>query len=162
MHRMIKRIIVSIFLVWVMAASLAGAEAWTLNYERAKARAKTSGKPILVLFTGSDWCPPCKQFERDVAHSDRFLSHVNGRVVLLKLDFPQNMLQAPELIAQNEALAQRIGGEEYPRFYLLDERGEVLAKLNMRVPRRATDYTDFILQALDEALAATHAANASR
>lgn len=137
----------------LLAGSLAGAEAWTQNYEIARVRAADAGKPILAMFTGSDWCPPCKEFERDVAYSKEFLRYTTGKVVLLKLDFPQHMLQAPELIAQNEALAGRIGGEEYPRFYLLDAKGEVITKLNTRVRRVAKDYGDLIRQALDEGLA---------
>jgi thiol-disulfide isomerase/thioredoxin len=151
---MMIRFLVMFALVWTAAASLAAKEAaWTQNYETAKARAQAGGKPILALFTGSDWCPPCKEFERDVATSDGFLRFTADKVVLLKLDYPHNMLQAPELIAQNEALAERIGGEEFPRFYLLDAKGEVLVKLNTRVRRAAKDYADFIEQALAEGLA---------
>jgi protein disulfide-isomerase len=147
-----------VVMMWILSGaaviSLAAKEAaWTQSYETAKARAQEGGKPILALFTGSDWCPPCKQFEREVAGSATFLSYTADKVVLLKLDYPHHFLQAPELIAQNEALAERIGGREFPRFYLLDAQGGVLAKLKTDVRREAKDYTDFVLQALAEALA---------
>lgn len=147
-------------LVW--AATLVGAApahataAWTQDYQAAKRQAEATGRPILALFTGSDWCPPCKQFEKEVAYSKTFLGFTAGRVVLLKLDFPRNMLQSPALMAQNEALAERIGGEEFPRFYLLDAKGEVLAKLDMRKPRRASTFEDVVVQALAESLANTN------
>lgn len=151
---MMKRALTVITLVWTLSVPIFGAEAaWTQNYETAKERARAGGKPILALFTGSDWCPPCRQFERDVASSEGFLRYAADKVVLLKLDFPRHMLQAPELIAQNEALAARIGGEEYPRFYLLDAKGGVIAKLDTRKRRAARDYGDLIRQAIDEALA---------
>lgn len=127
--------------------------AWTHDYEAAKKQAGETNRPILALFTGSDWCPPCKEFEKTVANSERFLRYTTGKVVLLKLDFPHHMLQAPALIAQNTALAERIGGEEFPRFYLLDEKGDVLVKLDTRRRRPASDYGDYVLQALADALA---------
>lgn len=143
----------TLWLVGLLGMTTALQAAWTQDYEAAKKQARLSNRPILAMFTGSDWCPPCKQFDREVAHSERFLGFTKESVVLLKIDFPQHKLQAPALIAQNEALAERIGGEEFPRFYLLDADGRVLGKLNTRVQRRAADYVDFILQALREELA---------
>ncbi len=137
----------------LQASTASATTAWTQDYEVARKQARATDKPILALFTGSDWCPPCKQFEKDVAYSTRFLDYVGDKVVLLKLDFPQHMLQSPALIAQNVALAERIGGMEYPRFYLLDANGEVLVKLKTRVERQASDYCDYILQAIGEGLA---------
>lgn len=127
--------------------------AWTPDYEAAKKQARETNRPILALFTGSDWCPPCKDFDKNVANSERFLRYTGGKVVLLKLDFPHHMLQSPVLIAQNAALAERIGGEEYPRFYLLDENGAVLVKLDTGRRRPAADYGEYIMQALAEGLA---------
>lgn len=135
-------------------ATTAAATAWTQDYEAAKKQSLAGKKPILALFTGTDWCPACKQFEKDVAHDARFLNYAADKVVLLKLDFPRHMLQSPELIAQNTALAERIGGEEFPRFYLLDAKGEVLGKLGMRARRQVSGITEFYIQTLDEALAA--------
>lgn len=147
------RMIRVILMICSLAATTSLHAAWTQNYESAKKQAGESGRPILALFTGTDWCPPCKQFEKQVANSKHFLEFTAKNVVLLKLDFPRHMLQSPALIAQNTALAERIGGEEYPRFYLLDEKGAVLAKLDMQRERMASDYGDFVLQALAEGLA---------
>ncbi|HBO56905.1 MAG TPA: hypothetical protein DD622_00545, partial [Opitutae bacterium] len=33
--------------------------AWELNFEQALARAKAENKPMLLDFTGSDWCGWC-------------------------------------------------------------------------------------------------------
>ena len=147
-------------LLTAMVVSVAVAHAkttsagWTENYELAKQRARATGQPILALFTGTDWCPPCKQFDKQVAHSEAFLEYAAGKVVLLKLEFPQHMLQSPALHAQNSALAERIGGSELPRFYLLDADGKVLTKIDMQTRRRARDLNELYTLAISEGLAA--------
>jgi thiol-disulfide isomerase/thioredoxin len=146
-------------LLMMMAVSVAAAQAktepagWTENYELAKQRARVTGKPILALFTGTDWCPPCKQFDTQVAHSERFLGYAADKMVLLKLEFPKHMLQSQALYAQNSALAERIPGAEFPRFYLLDAEGEVLTKVDMRVRRPARDLNELYTLAIKDALA---------
>ena len=139
-------------MIAVMGAPVAKA-AWTEDYEVAKRVAQETGKPILALFTGSDWCPPCKDFDREVATSEAFLGYAAKNVVLLKLDYPQHLLQAPRLIAQNTALAARIGGEEYPRFYLLNANGDVLRKVDTRTRRPAENLIDLYVLAIDESVA---------
>jgi len=36
---------------------------WLTDLEEAKKESATSNKPILIYFTGSDWCPPCKMLK---------------------------------------------------------------------------------------------------
>lgn len=155
-----------IFFRILMMVALAGMPmargAWTEDFEVAKRAAREGGKPILALFTGSDWCPPCKEFDREVATSDAFLGYASKNVVLLKLDYPQHMLQAPRLIAQNAALAARIGGEEFPRFYLLDAKGEVLRKVDTRTRRAARTLVELYLIAIEESVTETNKVSGAR
>ncbi len=37
---------------------------WMTSLDKAKSKAKRSKKPILVYFSGSDWCTPCKRLEK--------------------------------------------------------------------------------------------------
>lgn len=147
-------------LLMAMAVSVAAVQAktepagWTENYERAKQRARATGQPILALFTGTDWCPPCKQFNAEVANTDQFLEYAANKVVLLKLEFPKHMLQSQALYIQNSALAERIGGSEFPRFYLLNAEGEVLTKLDMTVRRRVRNLGERYILAIEDGLAA--------
>ena len=36
-----------------------GEGGWLVDFAKAKAQCAKEGKPILMEFTGSDWCPPC-------------------------------------------------------------------------------------------------------
>ena len=48
-------------------------ENWLTNYDAALKQAAKEKKAILVLFTGSDWCPPCMQLERKILSHKDFL-----------------------------------------------------------------------------------------
>ena len=62
------------FLMMLVAVSvfgLFGAEIkWQNDMTQAAELAKKEKKPILILFTGSDWCPPCMK----MAPASRFIS----------------------------------------------------------------------------------------
>ena len=38
---------------------------WLTDIDEAKTVSSKEKKPILVYFTGSDWCPPCKMLKQD-------------------------------------------------------------------------------------------------
>jgi thioredoxin-related protein len=38
---------------------------WLTDFSAAKKKAKEENKPILMLFTGSDWCPWCIKWEKE-------------------------------------------------------------------------------------------------
>ncbi|HIP26051.1 MAG TPA: thioredoxin family protein [Flavobacteriaceae bacterium] len=62
---------------------------WISNFETAKEIAKTENKPILIFFTGSDWCGICKMLDKDFLSSDKFKKLANEKLVLYKADFPR-------------------------------------------------------------------------
>ena len=57
------------FLMMLVAVSvfgLFGAEIkWQNDMTQAAELAKKEKKPILILFTGSDWCPPCMKMAKE-------------------------------------------------------------------------------------------------
>jgi len=62
---------------------------WISNFETAKEIAETENKPILIFFTGSDWCGICKMLDKDFLSSDKFKKLANEKLVLYKADFPR-------------------------------------------------------------------------
>ena len=62
---------------------------WINNYETAKQIAKEENKPIMIFFTGSDWCGICKILNKDFLSSDKFKAIANEKLVLYKADFPR-------------------------------------------------------------------------
>jgi thiol-disulfide isomerase/thioredoxin len=82
--------------VLALAATCPAGDAWLTSYEDALAAAERSGRPILTIFTGSDWCPHCRTLEENVLHTETFSRWAQDRVVLLMIDLPQQGLSQEE------------------------------------------------------------------
>ncbi|MDA0767040.1 MAG: thioredoxin family protein [Verrucomicrobia bacterium] len=48
----------------IASSSLALAGEWGTDWDAAKAQAKKENKPILINFTGTDWCGWCIRLEK--------------------------------------------------------------------------------------------------
>jgi thiol-disulfide isomerase/thioredoxin len=117
-------------LVLLGALSTAFAEAtWLTNFEEAKKVAIKEGKPMLLDFTGSDWCPPCKALHKNVFSTEEFAKEAAGKYVLVELDFPRTKQLAPELKAQNSELQKKYAITGYPTVLLIDAKtGDVFGR----------------------------------
>jgi len=99
---------------------------WYDNLETAQAVAQNEGKPILVDFTGSDWCIWCKRLSNEVFSKDEFIKYAKENLILVKIDFPENIPQSAETKFYNNQLAQRFGIQGYPTIVLLNSSGSVI------------------------------------
>jgi len=100
------------------------ADGWLVDFEKAKAQAAKEGKSLLMEFTGSDWCPPCKALAKNVLTQDVFKKEVPKDFVLLKLDNPRDKSkQTPEEIEQYKTLSKKYGIQGVPTIFLADAKG---------------------------------------
>lgn len=118
------------FALLIASASLAlaGGSGWLEKYDKAVEQAKKEDKPILVDFTGSDWCGWCIKLDKEVFSKEAFKDYAKEKLVLLELDFPQQKRQSRSLKRQNEELAKKYKVEGFPTILLIDAEGKVLAR----------------------------------
>ena len=76
--------------IFTLSGNAYAEEGWLVSFEKAKQQAAKEGKPILMEFTGSDWCPPCKALHKNVLVKDDFKNEMPKHFVLLKLDNPRD------------------------------------------------------------------------
>ena len=103
---------------------------WLTNYEEGLKYAKKEKKALLLLFTGSDWCPPCKKLHHDVFDSQEFKDFAKKNLVLVELDFPrkkENKLPA-EQQKYNRALSRKFKVRGFPTVIILDADGNELER----------------------------------
>ena len=62
---------------------------WEHNYESAKSISKATNKPILIFFTGSDWCGWCKRMDKTTFSEAKLVEYVNANYYAVKLDAEQ-------------------------------------------------------------------------
>lgn len=96
---------------------------WMTSYEEALAKAKAEHKPVLLFFTGSDWCGWCKRLDREVFSQAAFQSFATANLVLVKIDFPKYVKQTEEEKNRNWKLAERYGVSGFPAILLVDATG---------------------------------------
>ena len=115
--------------LFALSLSLTAGEGWLTNIEKAKEVAKKEGKAVLVEFTGSDWCPPCKALKKNVFNSDEFKAYAKKHLVLVELDFPRDKSKVTkEQAAYNREQAKAFAVKGYPTVILMDAGGEELTK----------------------------------
>lgn len=98
--------------------------AWLTDLAAAKKQAAEEKKPILMFFTGSDWCGWCMKLHEDVLDKKEFQSFAKESVILLELDFPNSIPQSDALKKQNKALGEKFKVDGYPTMVLVDSDGE--------------------------------------
>jgi thiol-disulfide isomerase/thioredoxin len=131
------------FLAALAAFTAVAAEpVWLTDLDAAKAQGAKENKPVLVDFTGSDWCPPCKALHKNVFESAEFAA-VASKYVLVELDYPKSKPQAPELKAKNAALSKQFGITGFPTVLLIDAKsGDVFGKTIGFGGQTAKEYLD--------------------
>lgn len=68
--------------------------------------AESTNKSILMLFSGSDWCPNCIRFEKQILKDPTFQQFSDSTLLLFIVDFPQRKKQSASLKIENELLAE--------------------------------------------------------
>lgn len=61
---------------------------WLDHYDTATSQARQTSQPILILFTGTNWCPACIKLEKQVLSNSRFAQALADRLIFLKQSFP--------------------------------------------------------------------------
>lgn len=98
---------------------------WETDFEKASAVAKSSGKYMLLDFSGSDWCGWCIKLDREVFSQSAFKTFAEKNLVCVLVDFPQNKIQSAAVQKQNAELAKKYGIDGYPTVIILDPNGEL-------------------------------------
>jgi thioredoxin-related protein len=108
----------------VINATAGDAANWLTDFPKAQAQAKAEKKLLLLDFTGSDWCPPCKALTKNVFSKPEFAAYASTNLVLVEVDFPNSKPQSAELKKANAALQEKFNIESYPTIIVLDAEGK--------------------------------------
>lgn len=113
------------------------------NWEDAKKAAADKGHPIMMVFSGSDWCGWCKKFEAEILTQPAFQDYAKDNMETFIADFPRNIQQSAELKQQNAALAQEYGISGYPTVMVVNPDGSVIKKTGY-IQGGAENYVDHL------------------
>ncbi len=132
-----NKILISLFFIAVYTAVQAQEASetrqrhpeWVEDFSQALKIAKKTHKPLLVLFTGSDWCNPCKMLHEDFFDSEKFIALADKNLVLYKADFPRRTdIITPEKRKENTRIQKKYRIRGFPTVLMLDASGTELGR----------------------------------
>lgn len=130
------RKLIAIGAVWVftLLVSCQGLEAksieWHNDYSKAVEAAREKERPLVLLFTGSDWCAWCVRLKEDILDTPEFVKAVGDEFVFVYVDFPSKTKLAEEIARQNRDLKQRYNVNAFPSVIVVDTEGTRLGMGN--------------------------------
>lgn len=122
---------VFVFLVFFSFHTKAQELVWETDLTKAINISKVENKPLMLFFTGSDWCGWCIKLQKEVFKTPEFSKWANENVVLVELDFPRRKELSAEMKSQNEQMKQMFQIRGYPTVWLVQPE-EVDGKVNFR------------------------------
>jgi thiol-disulfide isomerase/thioredoxin len=141
-----KKIIVLI--IFAAAASLfAAPKNWLTDYDAAVKQAAKDKKPLLVLFTGSDWCPGCIALNERALSKPEFMDFAKKNLVLVYMDSPRRTRQSAEERALVAKLRRKLNPGPYvPTAVIVSSDGRILERIVGAYP--AAEYIKQIEKAI--------------
>ncbi|WP_298221281.1 thioredoxin family protein [Flavobacterium sp.] len=109
-----KKILITLLLVVGSLTVQAQELTWETSLKKATEVSIKTKKPLLLFFTGSDWCGWCIRLQNEVLKKPEFAAWAKENVVLVELDFPRRTPQLPEIQQQNAELQQIFEVRGYP------------------------------------------------
>ncbi len=134
-----------------VAASVdTGGAEWLTSLGAATKAATEKKVPILVDFSGSDWCGWCIRLDKEVFSKAEFQDFAKERLVLLLVDFPRRKALPADMAKANRALAEKYDVQGFPTVILVDADGNELARTGYR-PGGAALYVKHLEELLKDA-----------
>lgn len=98
------------------------------DYDEALATARARNKPVLLDFTGSDWCGGCMLLDQEVFSTRAFKEYAEKNLVLLKVDFPMDRRLPRKVQEQNEKLRSKFAVVGFPTIIVLSPDGRKIGR----------------------------------
>lgn len=138
-----RRTLLSVVALFLAIAPLALTAAetkttWTEDFKAALAASKATGKPILIDFTGSDWCGYCKVQHKEVFGTEEFKKWAADNVILFTADYPRKAQNAA-VKKQNAELKEKYQPRGFPTIVFIDAKGTELGRWAGYGPGTGTD-----------------------
>ena len=98
---------------------------WTMDYDAAVKLAAEKKLPLILNFTGSDWCGWCKLMDKNVFAKPEWQKYAAKNAVLVTIDFPKDKSIVPEkYVARNSKLQGDFGVKGFPSYVILESDGK--------------------------------------
>lgn len=123
------------------------AQEWQNSFDEAVTLANAEDKPIVLVFSGSDWCAPCIRLKKQILESEEFKAYASEHYVMYNADFPRKKKnELPQALAEaNTSLAEKYNPKgHFPLVVVLDKHQSVLGKTGFNVRTMPKKYISIL------------------
>lgn len=104
---------------------------WHKDMAKASELSIIEKKPLMLFFTGSDWCGWCIRLQKEVFMKEEFTKWAKENVILVELDFPKRTAQEDAIKMQNQQMQQIFQVRGYPTVWLVNPEKTAEGKINL-------------------------------
>jgi thiol-disulfide isomerase/thioredoxin len=98
---------------------------WQKDYQQALSLSKEQKKPVLLYFSGSDWCPHCMEMQHDIFSNGNFAEQVGSLFIFYHVDFPKRSRLPYNVATLHNALKGKYQITGYPSVLVVDPAEKV-------------------------------------
>ena len=108
--------------LFLLSATFVNAQnvVWHTDFNKAMEESNKTKKPLLLFFTGSDWCGWCVKLNKEVFLQPEFEKWAKKNVVLMELDFPRRSTQDDKIKMQNIEIQKAFSVRGYPTIWFVN------------------------------------------
>ena len=100
---------------------------WEATFKDALKKSKKEKKPVLIYFTGSDWCGPCKVLDKKLFHTEKFKAIADKDLILYEADSPRNKdIISPEKLKISNQLKRKYKIRTFPTLVFVNHKGKMI------------------------------------
>lgn len=143
MHTM-KQLLTIAFILLISQTINAQSE---IFFDQTVQHATSQNKPILLVFSGSDWCKNCIDLDEKIFKHEKKLQLLEEKFVLHFADFPRANLLSKNKVLDNEMLADQYNPNGFFPYILSLKNQQTEIKIFKYNPGQSEDLFDQLLSA---------------
>lgn len=112
-----RSILAFAWVLWVstlIQAEVPEGDIWNRDFGQSQLQASEKDLPMVIWFTGSDWCVWCQKLEAELFTEAAFRGAAGKEFIPVILDFPHRTSQPLGAERQNRLLQRRFSVESFP------------------------------------------------
>lgn len=124
----------TIFLLFFLLSPIVSAQTteFVANYDSAVHISHEKELPLIIYFSGSDWCKPCIKLKAEILLSPEFAVYSKGFVIYIA-DFPYRSKQTKDLKKVNEGLAEKYNPKGiFPNLVVVNEAEKIVYQIGYK------------------------------
>lgn len=99
------------------------------DFPKALELSEIYGKPLVLVFTGSNWCEKSKKILKDILPNKEIGEKLKNQFIFVKVDFPDQNVNDRAFREVGVSLKEKYSVTAFPTILLLSQEGEEVSRL---------------------------------